>query len=140
MRSAKAGQHMREWLSWWSATLPRSRPRVRVPSRAYFKRKGIMQCMIPFLLMRPSRASKLRVTSVPALLRGAGTWVRPSRLAALFLHVSKLRATPFSAFIRGAGTWVRLSRLVMHIFQQPLSSAPTSVPYPLPVQTACGSG
>lgn len=27
---------MREWLSWWSATLPRSRPRVRVPSRALF--------------------------------------------------------------------------------------------------------
>ena len=27
---------MREWLSWWSATLPRSRPRVRVPSRAFF--------------------------------------------------------------------------------------------------------
>ena len=26
--------NMREWLSWWSATLPRSRPRVRVPSRA----------------------------------------------------------------------------------------------------------
>ena len=26
---------MREWLSWWSATLPRSRPRVRVPSRAF---------------------------------------------------------------------------------------------------------
>ena len=28
---------MREWLSWWSATLPRSRPRVRVPSRALKK-------------------------------------------------------------------------------------------------------
>ena len=28
---------MREWLSWWSATLPRSRPRVRVPSRALNK-------------------------------------------------------------------------------------------------------
>ena len=28
---------MREWLSWWSATLPRSRPRVRVPSRALVK-------------------------------------------------------------------------------------------------------
>lgn len=28
---------MREWLSWWSATLPRSRPRVRVPSRALLK-------------------------------------------------------------------------------------------------------
>ena len=25
---------MREWLSWWSTTLPRSGPRVRVPSRA----------------------------------------------------------------------------------------------------------
>ena len=30
---------MREWLSWWSATLPRSRPRVRVPSRAFVLRK-----------------------------------------------------------------------------------------------------
>ena len=30
---------MREWLSWWSATLPRSRPRVRVPSRALEKRR-----------------------------------------------------------------------------------------------------
>ena len=27
---------MREWLSWWSTTLPRSGPRVRVPSRALF--------------------------------------------------------------------------------------------------------
>ena len=27
-------QSMREWLSWWSTTLPRSGPRVRVPSRA----------------------------------------------------------------------------------------------------------
>ena len=25
---------LREWLSWWSTTLPRSGPRVRVPSRA----------------------------------------------------------------------------------------------------------
>ena len=32
---------MREWLSWWSATLPRSRPRVRVPSRA-LKTKRMM--------------------------------------------------------------------------------------------------
>ena len=28
---------MREWLSWWSTTLPRSGPRVRVPSRALGK-------------------------------------------------------------------------------------------------------
>ena len=27
---------MREWLSWWSTTLPRSGSRVRVPSRALF--------------------------------------------------------------------------------------------------------
>ena len=33
--------NMREWLSWWSATLPRSRPRVRVPSRAFFMQRDI---------------------------------------------------------------------------------------------------
>ena len=32
---AQEEHEMREWLSWWSATLPRSRPRVRVPSRAF---------------------------------------------------------------------------------------------------------
>ncbi len=30
--------HMREWLSWWSTTLPRWGSRVRVPSRARLKR------------------------------------------------------------------------------------------------------
>ena len=35
---------MREWLSWWSTTLPRSGPRVRVPSRALFhQKKDIIQ-------------------------------------------------------------------------------------------------
>ena len=33
--NSKRQYDMREWLSWWSATLPRSRPRVRVPSRAF---------------------------------------------------------------------------------------------------------
>ena len=28
--------NMREWLSWWSTTLPRSGSRVRVPSRALY--------------------------------------------------------------------------------------------------------
>ena len=32
--------YMREWLSWWSTTLPRSGPRVRVPSRALLLRTG----------------------------------------------------------------------------------------------------
>ena len=31
--------NMREWLSWWSTTLPRSGPRVRVPSRALINKK-----------------------------------------------------------------------------------------------------
>ncbi len=30
----KCDSDMREWLSWWSTTLPRSGSRVRVPSRA----------------------------------------------------------------------------------------------------------
>ena len=32
--------YMREWLSWWSTTLPRSGPRVRVPSRALLLKTG----------------------------------------------------------------------------------------------------
>ncbi len=42
---------MREWLSWWSATLPRSRPRVRVPSRALFNEaETLIFTAFPFLL------------------------------------------------------------------------------------------
>ena len=37
--NSKRQYDMREWLSWWSATLPRSRPRVRVPSRAFFMQR-----------------------------------------------------------------------------------------------------
>ena len=33
---------MREWLSWWSTTLPRSGSRVRVPSRALFLYKRVL--------------------------------------------------------------------------------------------------
>ncbi len=36
----KTISYMREWLSWWSTTLPRSGPRVRVPSRALLLRTG----------------------------------------------------------------------------------------------------
>ena len=40
--SKRQQQNMREWLSWWSTTLPRSGSRVRVPSRALNStRKGI---------------------------------------------------------------------------------------------------
>ena len=41
----------REWLSWWSATLPRSRPRVRVPSRAFVNRtETLMFTAFPLFL------------------------------------------------------------------------------------------
>ena len=48
---------MREWLSWWSATLPRSRPRVRVPSRAFFiskmhyVTKNLAYRIFPFMIL-----------------------------------------------------------------------------------------
>ena len=51
---------MREWLSWWSATLPRSRPRVRVPSRALFKKKKDIHLDVFFLFTWHIRASKVR--------------------------------------------------------------------------------
>ena len=43
--------YMREWLSWWSTTLPRSGPRVRVPSRASFNCSGSLDfTRFPFFL------------------------------------------------------------------------------------------
>ena len=41
---------MREWLSWWSTTLPRSGSRVRVPSRALKENKktSILGCLFCF--------------------------------------------------------------------------------------------
>ena len=43
---------MREWLSWWSTTLPRLGSRVRVPSRASFKQKEDIREDIFFLFKR----------------------------------------------------------------------------------------
>ena len=46
---------MREWLSWWSTTLPRLGSRVRVPSRALIIRKKDIQKRISFfLIMSPA--------------------------------------------------------------------------------------
>ena len=39
-RQIQNNLHMREWLSWWSTTLPRSGSRVRVPSRALLLMMG----------------------------------------------------------------------------------------------------
>ena len=59
---------MREWLSWWSTTLPRSGSRVRVPSRAFLIHKKYPR-RISFLYKRvlpDSNGSYLRSTSVGA--------------------------------------------------------------------------
>ena len=44
------GKIMREWLSWWSTTLPRLGSRVRVPSRALKNKKKDIQKRISFFL------------------------------------------------------------------------------------------
>ena len=59
---------MREWLSWWSTTLPRSGSRVRVPSRALLIYKRYPK-RIPFVYKRvlpDSNGSYLHSTSVGA--------------------------------------------------------------------------
>ena len=43
---------MREWLSWWSTTLPRSGSRVRVPSRALFSEaEMLINTVFPFFFV-----------------------------------------------------------------------------------------
>ena len=72
---------MREWLSWWSATLPRSRPRVRVPSRALEKRRISRKTGSSFFdpegvrtphFMRGSRSRLPARSALNALRRRAG--------------------------------------------------------------------
>ena len=87
---------MREWLSWWSTTLPRSGPRVRVPSRAlFYQKKDIIQ-MSFFLINRVLPDSNFRVSSLP--LRSAHSGHPPDvlrrvALATLF-HSAAVRSCP----------------------------------------------
>ena len=80
---------MREWLSWWSTTLPRSGSRVRVPSRALLIYKMYPK-RIPFVYKRvlpDSNGSYLRSTSV-----GAGlcffSFIRDEGVAGAFFSVT----------------------------------------------------
>ena len=80
---------MREWLSWWSTTLPRSGSRVRVPSRALLIYKRYPK-RIPFVYKRvlpDSNGSYLRSTSV-----GAGlcffSFIRDEGVAGAFFSVT----------------------------------------------------
>ena len=56
--------NMREWLSWWSTTLPRSGSRVRVPSRALKTRKRISEMDILFSCVQARPGGSVEV-SVP---------------------------------------------------------------------------
>ena len=80
---------MREWLSWWSTTLPRSGSRVRVPSRALLIYKRYPK-RIPFIYKRvlpDSNGSYHRATSV-----GAGlcffSFIRDEGVAGAFFSVT----------------------------------------------------
>ena len=72
--------YMREWLSWWSTTLPRSGSRVRVPSRALLIYKRYPK-RIPFVYKRVLPDSNVRgLRSAPVGAEPTSTGCRaPSR-------------------------------------------------------------
>ena len=62
-------KEMREWLSWWSATLPRSRPRVRVPSRAF---------LMPWIFQGFFCISERIPPELPFYIKNSGPWMTDS--------------------------------------------------------------
>ena len=70
---------MREWLSWWSTTLPRSGPRVRVPSRALKKRDTSHDVSLFFESCRTRSFEFLRSAPVRAEQTSTGCLASPFR-------------------------------------------------------------
>ena len=72
---------MREWLSWWSTTLPRSGSRVRVPSRALLNSKNTSASDVFFSLLRLAPRSRVRIYAPlrSALTKVLWTFSAPSR-------------------------------------------------------------
>ena len=98
---------MREWLSWWSTTLPRSGSRVRVPSRALLIYKRYPK-RIPFVYNRvlpDSNGSYLRSTSV-----GAGlcffSFIRDEGVAGAFFQRNKSTYWPLAWLVLNSETHV----------------------------------
>ena len=98
---------MREWLSWWSTTLPRSGSRVRVPSRALLIYKRYPK-RIPFVYKRvlpDSNGSYLRSTSV-----GAGlcffSFIRDGGVAGAFFQRNKSTYWPLAWLVLNSETHV----------------------------------
>ena len=89
---------MREWLSWWSTTLPRSGPRVRVPSRALKgTRKGYPNGY-PFLVFEPRRGSKVRGLRSASVVAEQTSPGRFATSRALFKLLKTLINTAFWVF------------------------------------------
>ena len=98
---------MREWLSWWSTTLPRSGSRVRVPSRALLIYKRYPK-RIPFVykqVLPDSNGSYLRSTSV-----GAGlcffSFIRDEGVAGAFFQRNKSTYWPLAWLVLNSETHV----------------------------------
>ena len=98
---------MREWLSWWSTTLPRSGSRVRVPSRALLIYKRYPK-RIPFVYKRvlpDSNGSYLRSTSV-----GVGlcffSFIRDEGVAGAFFQRNKSTYWPLAWLVLNSETHV----------------------------------
>ena len=71
---------MREWLSWWSTTLPRSGSRVRVPSRALLNSKNISASDVFFFTeTRPRSRVRIYAPLRSALTKVHWTFSTPSR-------------------------------------------------------------
>ena len=93
--------YMREWLSWWSTTLPRSGSRVRVPSRALWNTKRISHRGYPFCVPRSSadtrrvRVSTLRSGRRKAEVPRTSCAVSRSWQSAGALHPHGLRTCGF---------------------------------------------
>ena len=85
---------MREWLSWWSTTLPRSGSRVRVPSRALLNIERGYPLGYPLSILNEScrtrTGSYLRFASVGAKPTSTGRCA-PRLAPAFFLPDSNIR-------------------------------------------------
>ena len=57
--------HMREWLSWWSTTLPRLGSRVRVPSRALQNTREDILKRISFFIVQVLLGENVEVSAPP---------------------------------------------------------------------------
>ena len=94
------GKIMREWLSWWSTTLPRLGSRVQVPSRALKnKKKGYPETDILFLIVRAGPCSPLRSFS---LIRKTELW-RTNKPPAL--RVVRICVCIFCRHLPATGEW-----------------------------------